>query len=233
METTNLLGVGIYGIPEAARVTRIPAERIRRWLWGHRSTSSGRLHQAPPLWQPEVPQIGDARALSFRDLIELQFVDRFRQQGLSLQSIRRTIDLATQLLEESYPLSSVKFKTDGRRILAQVIEDPSERGAVFDLETGQYLFEFVLDYLYDALEYSNFDELIRWWPLGKQRRVLVDPRKSFGRPVVPEGVPTAILAGSFRAEGTIAAVARWFEVSEESVQDALEFERGHQAAFAQ
>lgn len=230
METTNLLGVGIYGIPEAARITRIPAEQIRRWLWGYRFTSSGRQCQAPPLWQPDLPQIGEARALSFRDLIEVQFVYRFRQQGLSLQSIRKTIDLATQLLDETYPLSSVKFKTDGKRILAQVIEAPNERGVVFDLQTGQYLFEFVLDHLYDALEYSDFEELVRWWPLGKDRRVLVDPRKSFGQAVVPEGVPTAILAGSFRAEGSVAAVGRWFEVSDDSVRDALEFERGLLAA---
>ena len=230
MKTANLLGIGIYGIPEAARITRIPAEQIRRWLWGYRYAASGRPRQAPPLWRPGVPQIGEAHALSFRDLIEVQFVHRFRQQGLSLQSIRRTIDLATRLLDESYPLSSVKFKTDGKRILAQVIEDPNERGAVFDLETGQYLFEFVLDYLYDALEYSDFDELVRWWPLGKDRRVLVDPRKSFGRAVVPEGVPTSILAGSYRAEGSVTAVARWFEVSEESVRDALELEHGLQAA---
>jgi DNA-binding transcriptional MerR regulator/uncharacterized protein (DUF433 family) len=230
MKTTNLLGIGIYGISEAARITQIPPEQIRRWLWGYRYSSSGRPRQAPPLWRPGVPQIGETHALSFRDLVEVQFVHRFRQKGLSLQSIRTTIDLAAKLLDETYPLSSVKFKTDGKRILAQVIEDPQERGVVFDLETGQYLFEFVLDYLYDALEYSDFDELVRWWPLGKDRRVLVDPRKSFGRAIVTEGVPTAILAGSFRAEGSVADVARWFEVSEDSVRDALELERDLQAA---
>jgi uncharacterized protein (DUF433 family) len=90
--------------------------------------------------------------------------------------------------------------------------------------------EFVLDYLYDALEYSEFDDLVRWWPLGKERRVLVDPRRSFGHPIVQEGVPTAILARSYRAEGSAAAVARWFEVTEESVADALDFERSRAAA---
>jgi uncharacterized protein (DUF433 family) len=182
-----------------------------------------------PLWTPELPALDHARALSFRDLVEVQFVHRFRQEGLSLQSIRKTIGVAARLLQESYPLSSVKFKTDGRTILAQVIE-PGERGYVFDLATGQYLFEFILDYLYDALEYSEFDDLVRWWPLGKERRVVIDPRRSFGRPIVEEGVPTAILAGSFRAEGSVAAVARWFEVPERSVEDALDFERSRTAA---
>jgi uncharacterized protein (DUF433 family) len=232
MTVESLLGIGIYSVAEAARITRVPPEQIRRWLWGYRYTLAGERHQALPLWQPQLPALGEDKALTFRDLIEVQFVHRFRQEGLSLQSIRRTIETATELLHASYPLSSVRFKTDGRRILAQVIEDPSERGYIFDLDTGQYLLEFVLEFLYDALEYSEFDELLRWWPLGKDRRVVVDPKRSFGRPIVLEGVPTSILAGSYRAEGSVHAVARWFEVSEQSVDDALEFEREQSARRA-
>ena len=216
----NLFGVGLYSVPEAARISRVPAEHIHRWLWGRKSE---------PLWTPELPALDHTHALSFRDLVEVQFVHRFRQQGLSLQSIRKMIGVAAKLLEESYPLSSVKFKTDGRTILAQVVE-AEEQGYVFDLATGQYLLEFVLDYLYDALEYSELDDLVRWWPLGKDRRVVIDPRRSFGRPIVEEGVPTDILAGSYKAEGSVIAVARWFEVREESVQDALDFERSRMAA---
>jgi uncharacterized protein (DUF433 family)/DNA-binding transcriptional MerR regulator len=230
-DVDNLLGIGIYSLGEASKIARVPSSSIRRWLWGYNYRVSGQQQQsAAALWTPQLPSLDGSRALTFRDLIELQFVHRFRQVGISLQSIRRTIDLATKLLDETYPLSSVKFKTDGRRVLAQVVDNPDERGYIFDLETGQYLFEFVLEYLYDALEYSELDELVRWWPLGKNRHVLVDPRRSFGRPIVTEGVPTAILAGSFKAEGSVEAVAKWFEVSTESVQDALELERSRAAA---
>src|SRR5882724_271553 len=229
MPDLSLLGLGLYSIPEASRISHVSPESIRRWLWGYRYAAKGKLRRAEPLWKPRLPKIDDARALTFRDLIEIQFVHRFRQEGLSLQSIRRAIGLATKLLEESHPLSSIKFKTDGRSILAQVVE-PEEQACVFDVTTGQYLFDFVLEYLYDALEYSALDELVRWWPLGKERRVLVDPKRSFGRPIVKEGVPTAILAGSHKAEGSVSAVARWFEVAEESVEDALEYERSLRAA---
>lgn len=229
MRDSDLLGVGLYSLPEAARITKIPSEHIRRWLWGRPRTAAGSTKQEP-LWRPQLPSIGGAKGLSFRDLIEIQFVHRFRQRGVSLRVIRKTLDLATRLLNESYPLSSVRFKTDGKSILAEVAVRSEEGRSVFDLATGQYLLDFVLPLLYDALEYSELDDLLRWWPLGKDRRVVVDPRKRFGRPIVTEGVPTAILAGSHDAEGSIPAVARWFEVSEESVRDALEFERSLKAA---
>lgn len=230
MADLNLLGVGIYSVKEAARISRVPEPYIRRWLWGYKYVVKGEVHHAAPLWQPQLPTLDEAKAITFRDLIEVQFVYRFRQQGLSLQSIRRTIGRATKLLEETYPLSSVKFKTDGRNILAEVLEDPGEKRLIFDLETGQYLLEFVFDLLYDGLEYSELDALLRWWPLGKNRRVVVDPKRSFGRPIVPEGVQTNILERSFRSLGSVRAVAQWYEVKEGSVQDALEFERRLAAA---
>ncbi len=228
--TQNLLGVGIYTVPEASRLTRIPADSIRRWLWGYRSRSKrGAASLRDPLWIPQIPIIDHSRALGFRDLIEIQFVAHFKERGISLQSIRKTIGVATQLVEQTYPLSSIKFKTDGKRILADIL-DEQERRAVFDLSSGQYLLSFVWDRLYDALEYSEYDELLRWWPLGKDRRVLVDRRRNFGQPICPEGVPTAILAGALGAEKRVESVAYWYKVEPDSVRDAEEYERALRAA---
>jgi uncharacterized protein (DUF433 family) len=205
-------------------------DSIRRWLWGYRRRSAdGAPAHSAPLWTPQIPVIDNSKALGFRDLIEIQFVDHFRKTGLSLRSIRGIIGAATELVEASYPLSTVKFKTDGKRVLAEVLED-QDRRLVFDLRTGQLLFSFYWDKLYDALEYSAYDELLRWWPLGKDRRVLVDPKRNFGQPITPEGVPTLVLMNAFRAEGLIESVASWYKVEPESVRDAVDFEHHLQAA---
>ncbi len=216
------LGVGIYTVPQAARITGAPAASIRRWLWGQSTR---------PLWNPQIPVLDHSRALGFRDLIEIQFVHQFRQRGVSLQTIRRALEQATKLFQESHPLSSLKFKTDGRNILAEVAEDPEDRSRIFDLITGQYLLEIVFDRLYEGLEYSDLEEILRWWPLGKDRSVVLDPRRDFGQPIVARGgVPTSILARAFKAEGSIEAVADWYEVPLDAVRDALEYERELRAA---
>jgi uncharacterized protein (DUF433 family) len=226
----RLLGVGMYSVPEAARLTGVPADSIRRWLWGYRFRSrDGSPSHSRPLWKPQIPVIDSVKTLGFRDLVEIQFVDHFKKSGLSLQSIRGIIGHATDLVEQSYPLSSVKFKTDGRRVLAEVLGEAEQR-LIFDLRTGQYLFSFYWDKLYDALEYSAFEELLRWWPLGKDRRVLVDPKRNFGQPITPEGVPTHVLASAASAEGSAESVAHWYKVDIDSVRDAVEFERHLQAA---
>jgi len=217
----SLLGVGIYTVSEAALLTGVSSRAIRGWLWGYRGKSA--KYQAP-LWAPQIPIVDDVKALGFRDLIEIKFVDHFRKRGMSLQYIRKVIDHATGLLSASYPLSSVKFKGLGKEIFAEVLEGTPEKKVVFDLYTGQILLSFMWDHLYDALEYSEFDELARWYPLGKDRRVVVDPRRSFGRPITPEGVPTEVLSAALKTEKTIANVVYWFKVDPKSVTDADEYE---------
>jgi uncharacterized protein (DUF433 family) len=221
----SLLGVGIYTVREAALLTGVSGEAIRRWLWGyrHRSASGSTKHEEP-LWASQVPIVDDVKALGFRDLIEIRFVAHFRQRGISLQSIRKTIDRATDLLTQSYPLSSVRFKSLGGSIFAEVLEK-HEQKLVFDLYTGQLLLSFMWEKLYDALEYSEYEELARWYPLGKDRRVVVDPKRSFGRPISLEGVPTAVLASALRTEKTVENVVYWYRVDPASVRDADEYER--------
>ena len=217
----SLLGVGIYTVSEAASLTGVSSRAIKRWLWGYRGSSA---KYQEPLWASQIPVIENVKALGFRDLIEIKFVDHFRKRGMSLQYIRKVIDRATGLLSESYPLSSIKFKGLGKVIFAEVLGGTAEEKIVFDLYTGQILLSFMWDYLYDALEYSEFDELTRWYPLGKERRVVVDPKRSFGRPITPEGVPTEVLAAALKAEKTVDNVVYWFGVDPKSVTDADEYE---------
>jgi len=76
-------------------------------------------------------------------------------------------------------------------------------------------------------EASNSIRIIaaRWFP-STNRRIVIDPARSFGQPVVEkEGVPTSVLARSYKAEQSLKRVARWYDVDVRSVRAAVEFER--------
>jgi uncharacterized protein (DUF433 family) len=54
----------------------------------------------------------------------------------------------------------------------------------------------------------------------------VDPRRNFGQPTISTtGIPTRVLADSVAGNGSIAEVARWFEVPDALVAEAVEFEK--------
>jgi len=221
----SLLGLGVYTVPEAARLTGVSPRRIRRWLQGYTFKSGGAAHASPRLWQRQI-EGGESLVLSFRDLLEVRFVDAFRRHGVSWKAIRRAAECAAEVIQDSYPFSTKKFKTDGRSIFADIVQKTGEE-SLLDLVKSQYELKSIVDpFLFEGLEFSPAGvEPVRWWPLGTDRRVVIDPERAFGQPIVsPESVPTVVLARAFKAEGSAQAVARWYMVDPKSVEDAVEFE---------
>lgn len=226
----DLLNKGVYSLREAARLasfgTSLPVSSlaIQRWLWGYRYNYLGKTMVSEPLWQPELPVIGDQRLVSFRDLIEIMFVAAFRHEGVSLHSIRRILNDAVQLIADPYPLSSPEFRTDGSRVIAAAL-DPAERRLIFEMGTGQMILDPFFDQLRARVEYGKLMQAARWWPMGADRSVVLDPSRRFGEPIVSgEGVPTTVLDNAFKVEGTVEAVSYWYGVSESAVRDAVEYE---------
>jgi uncharacterized protein (DUF433 family) len=221
----SLLGVGIYTVPEAAWMTNVSAPRIRRWMRGYKFRVGDKTHASSAVWKPDLPEIGDALALSFRDLIEVRFVDYFLKAGVSWNMLRQAGIHASEIVKSTHPFSTRKFKTDGRTIFAELGERPSGR-KLLDLVRKQYAIQgIVAPYLYEGLEFDK-DHPARWFPLKNSRRVVIDPAVAFGQPTInPEGVPTLILARAFDVEKDVERVANWYEVPKRSVQDALNYQQ--------
>jgi uncharacterized protein (DUF433 family) len=227
----SLLGLGVYSVPEAARLTGVSSRRIRRWVQGYSYVEGGTAHTSAPLWRRQIAS-EDSLILSFRDLLEVRFVDAFRRHGVSWKAIRVAAECAAEIVQDAYPFSTRRFKTDGRSIFAEILQETGDE-SLLDLVKSQYEFKSIVEpFLFDGLEFSALGiEPVRWWPLGMGRRVVIDPERSFGQPIVdPESVPTRVLALAFKAEKSIQSVARWYEVDPRSVEDAMEFEAQHAKA---
>jgi uncharacterized protein (DUF433 family) len=170
-------------------------------------------------------------ALSFLDLQEIVFVDAFLNAGVSWKTMRAAHHAAEQNLGR-HPFSTGRFATDGRRILLDLTGDVAAVDPAFqEVVTNQLAFRrLILPYLV-KLDFGKDGQAIRWWPVGKRRRIVVDPERSFGQPIVnKEGVPTVVLARAFQVERSAPIVARWYGVSRLSVVDAVQFEASLKAA---
>lgn len=219
-----LAGLGIYSVPEAARLTRVPATSIHRWVRGYKYRVSDRECESHPVWHPQIEPLDGAISIGFRDLMEIRFVDAFRDAGVSWTMLRRAAQKAADEFQTSHPFSERRFRTDGKSIFVELWEEDRSR-ELRDLVRDQYAFGRILSPFLKDIEFEN-DEPRRWWPDGFKRRIVVDPTRSFGQPIVDrEGVPTSVLYGAFQAENDEDMVARWFEVTLDSVRRAIEFER--------
>ena len=223
--STDLLSAGIYTIPEASRLTRVSTSRIRRWMKGYDfKTARKERHHSEPVWTGQLPKIDDQIAVGFRDLMEIRFVDAFIRAGVSWQTMREAHRAAKAKLGTDHPFCTHKFETDGREILLEQAQASGD-SCLIDITNDQREFKRIVTPFLKELDFVD-QSVSRWWPLGKQHLVVVDPARNLGQPIVTRsGVPTRVLVNSFKANAdSIESVARWFEVAPEEVRDAVEFE---------
>jgi uncharacterized protein (DUF433 family) len=227
----HFIGVGVYAVPEASRITRVSPWRIRRWLQGYRFRVTEGHHESPPVFTSSLPLVDGELALNFWDLQEMRFVDAFLRAGVKWKTLRTAHERAEQDLG-LHPFSRGNFVTDGTRIFQEIVPEVRRSdGAFVDIVSSQASFRSVVGPYIVDLSFDQDGQAAEWWPLGKDRLVVLNPQRSFGQPIVErEGVPTNILARAYRAEQSYARVARWYDVSESGVRDAVEYERTLTAA---
>ncbi len=137
--------------------------------------------------------------------------------------MRRAHTKAQAELQTTHPFCSNRIATDGKNILMRQAEEDSDQ-ALLNLVTEQHEFSRIVQNFLKELEFSGDD--IIWWPLGKQRQIVVDPRRNFGQPTVARsGVPADTLARSVKANSSQEIVARWYEVQPDEIRDAVAFEK--------
>lgn len=160
--------------------------------------------------------------MGFRDLMEIRFVNAFINAGVSWKTMRLAHEAAKSKLHSNHPFCTHRFATDGREILLEQATASAD-ACLVDISNDQSEFKRIVLPFLKELDFEQGHT--RWWPLGKNRSVVLDPVRNLGQPTVKKaGIPTRVLARSVKANGSIESVAAWFEVPLQEVRDALEFE---------
>jgi len=171
---------------------------------------------------PITPERGKQNAVSFVDLVEVAVIGKLRKRNFSLKRIREINAFCRLYLKESRPLVTQKFKVAGQDIF---LEDDFDVLVDVGRDAGMLAWKEVLEPFLEDVEYEN--ELARrWWPLGRDHKVVVDPDYGFGLPVVEGiGVRTEIIAERREAGDSIKEITYDFGVTPDQIEDALLWEK--------
>ncbi|MFC3816638.1 DUF433 domain-containing protein [Lysobacter sp. GCM10012299] len=217
--------MGIYSFPDAARFIGAESSALRRWMLGYPGTRHGEKHQYAPLWRPQLAGT-DIEGVGFRDLIELRFVRTFVAVGVPLLLIRRTIEELRERLGNEYPFTSTAFKTDGRRIFMELLDENGDSALVDVVKRQNVMAKVIGPSLREGVELNVADQAARWYPVPKSKAIVFDPERKFGQPILADsGVPTVAIAKAVKAEGgNLNRVAKLYEISTAAVRKAVAFE---------
>lgn len=224
MTKPSYLGNGLYSISDAAHIIRVPQNRLRHWVQGYYyGPKRARKRQVPVV--PRFYGEGD-KPLALVELVELLFVSEFQQAKLSMQYIRKAAERARTEWDTPYPFAVKRFETDGYKIFATVDIEEQPKTATHEIVDGQVVFDNVVrPFFKQRLDFEKSELARRYWPLGRDNRIVLDAERAFGAPIdAPTGVPTRALFAAVQAGDSEEEVGEWFRVPTEAVRAALAYE---------
>jgi hypothetical protein len=227
---TASLGQGFYTVGEAARLIRVgDAQRIYGWLRGY----SGR--EVGPLLTRDYEPIDDTQELSFLDLMEVRFVEHFREQGVKVRSLRIAAAKLRNEFKTDHPFALERvhliadkadiFVDETLRESAAEADDPRLRSLLTD---NYVMYEAIKQNLLPGVSFDPRSHLPRKWvPRPKEfPNIAIDPKVAYGQPATKSRVPASALFDAWKAEGENAdAVAYWFEIPSPEVIEAVRFQK--------
>lgn len=215
-------GAGVYTVAVASRLLQERASTIERWAFGYQR----RGKEYPAAIATDIPAIGDSRALTFLELVELMFLQALLSTHLSWPKVREASRVAAKLLKnEKHPFATRRWFADPAALYLSLGQQHGEELLVEVAGHAQVAMEPVLHPYLKQLDFDARGVAQRWFPMGLESPIVLDPRRSFGMPVtVQGGVPTEALAHLHAAGDSIQAIAAWYRVDEAEVEAAIRYE---------
>ncbi len=227
----NPARLGIYSVPDAARITGASPVHIRGWLRGY-PQSRGKP-AAPPILRQQHEPIAGELALGFLDLLEVRFLERLveacRRQGRTLawRALRIAAETARTKFGTEHPFAAKRLHSDGRFVFLEAQKATGDL-ALYDLVGNNFaIYDVLVASFIASIEYEG-DVPRRWRPDEGLPRIVIDPLRAFGQPVEEKsGAPTGTLLDAWQAEGGNAAkIAAYYGTDADGVNEAVRYALG-------
>jgi uncharacterized protein (DUF433 family) len=173
------------------------------------------------------------KQLSFINLVEAHVLDAIRRRyNVPLFKVRAAITYLQRHFHSRHPLADHRLETDGAHLFVQRL------GNLINVtQEGQLAMRALIEAHLQRIEWGREGVAQRLYPFVLKRSeaepkvVMIDPRVSFGRPVIiGTGIPTVVIAERFRAGESPSSLAADYGRSEQEILNAIRCELREEAA---
>jgi uncharacterized protein (DUF433 family) len=217
--------ISAYALAEAARYTRLPAATLRSWVLGREYPTAEGGGRFPPLIRPASRR---PPLLSFSNLIEAHVLRALRtEHGVSVKALRNALAYAEEALGIDRLLLSPELRSEAGRIFLDRYGELIELSA-----SGQLAMRWIFEEHLRRVEWDSANFPTRLYPFlfasspSEERLIVIDPRISFGRPVlVRRGVSTSAVAERIDEGEAVDDIAADYDLEPSEIKQATLYER--------
>ena len=220
LQTTPVIGAGIYTIPDIALILGIPYSKVLRWINSFWNDRFGNQYQYSYSWNVDL-----TKAVNFHTLIELFTFYELSQAGVSTRELLKVHDILSDQYSTHYPFATKMIldglRTDGKKVLFE-----QKDGSIYTVDgTLQFKLGFVKEF-FKNLDFASDSLAMRFWPIGKEKKIVCDPHHQFGQPVIAgTNIQSEVLYKMYLAKEPIKFIAELYELPVISVKNAIEFHK--------
>jgi|SRR5579863_3226320 len=220
----DLREVPSYTIREAAFYLDIPFATLRSWVLGR---TYPRI-EGQGVFKPviTIPQSAP-RLLSFTNLVEAHVLDAIRRKHrVPLPAVRKAIEYLQSKFPSRHPLADQSFETDGADLFVEKFKQ-----VINISRDGQLAMRELLQSHLRRIDRDTNGLPLKLYPFTRRHQpddpkvVVIDPRISFGRPVLAgTGIATAVIAERLKAGETIDQLAEDYGRQAHEIEEAIRYE---------
>lgn len=216
----------LYTVAQAARLVGMPPSTLASWAKGysHRFRDRPTVAKGPVITSVEAPYAGGP-SVPFVGLVEAMVVQAFRRTDLSLQRVRRALDVLAAEGELEHALASRRLYTDGAEILYDYARESGDGQLrlLTVVSSNQRVFHEVIE---SYLQRVHFDD-DAWAtevvvPVTEHEILRVRPDVASGDPLfVSGGAPLSAVVSRHRAGEPVESIADDYDVPVADIREAL------------
>lgn len=217
----DYLGLGIYTPREAARYAHVHTQLMTRWLFGAKG--------GPAVVHHKSTTARIASSLFWTLFSAAIRAIRNQYKGLSLQKIRQAVDRARKDHGIDYPFATkhrtfvfVREEPDAKR---KPDEEEPTCEIIFDnvqltgRNAGNLIMREIAEVYMSDISYDSHGLAMEYVALQRGGlRVVMNPKKRFGEPLVPSGYTAETLWEAAKSEGSVEAAAKAYGVDRTEVE---------------
>ncbi|MEO8067583.1 MAG: DUF433 domain-containing protein [Flavobacteriales bacterium] len=207
------IGTGAFSVPEIALILGLKQNKVRRVL--------------NELWDGRIGKqmfgdtfsltVADHKFVSFHVLIEFYVYFELRERGVSSQKIMKARQVMASDLKTDHPFATAHVLHTKKKIWYAFKEDIVDADGSRQTNINEIIERFC-----DKIDFNGEALATRFWPLGKDKQVVVDPKHQFGAPTVPgTNINAQVLHAMSKSGERVEVLASLYDLSEKEVRDAI------------
>ncbi|MGF1637011.1 MAG: DUF433 domain-containing protein [Cyclobacteriaceae bacterium] len=211
------IGSGIYTIPDISRILRLPYHKVNFWVNKYWDGELGKEFQHQYSWC-----VDKTKAISFHTLIEFYVLYQFAEAGVKTRQVLNAHIELSKYFETQFPFAQKEIieniKTDGRKIYLEFKEN------ILSLDGNKQFNLSFIEIFFKSLDFDNEFLATKFWPLGKTKSIVIDPKRQFGQPVIGNtNIYPETLFNLYKGGDSIDFIAFTYDLEKHQVIDAIDF----------